>query len=70
MIRSMIIGLAAAASLTAALTPAMAMIPSCMEAPNANTCPYGGAPKAATAPAHKAVAHNRYHHAAPTAARS
>jgi hypothetical protein len=64
MLRKMIIGLAAAASLTgAALTPALATIPQCMEAPNADTCPYGGAPKATTTTTHvhKGIAYGRYH---------
>jgi hypothetical protein len=65
MLRTTAIGLAAAASLTlAALTPALADIPSCMKQPNADTCPTMGAPtpaKAAaqTAPSH--VRHTRYH---------
>ncbi len=63
MLRSVIIGAAAAATLTAAtLTPALAMIPQCMETPNAETCPYAGAPtKAETPPppVHKPIHHAR-----------
>ena len=42
MIRTLIIGLASVAALTAtALTPALADVNYCMDHPNPNTCPYG-----------------------------
>jgi hypothetical protein len=67
MLRTTAIGLAAAASLTlAALTPALAEIPSCMKQPNADTCPTMGAPtpaKAAAQTAPKSVKHVHYRHA-------
>jgi hypothetical protein len=70
MLRKIIIGLAAAASLTTAeLTPALATIPQCMETPNPDTCPYGGAPKATNAHTHKGAMHGRSRRQ-PTAERS
>jgi hypothetical protein len=63
MLKKMLIGAAAAASLTAAaLTPAMATIPQCMQTPNPDTCPYGGAPtpKATSAHTQKSAMHSRY----------
>jgi len=68
MLRSVIVGAAAAATLTAAtLTPALAMIPQCMETPNADTCPYAGAPtKTQTPPVHKPIHHARNESKQPT----
>ncbi len=54
MLKKLMIGLAAAAALTgAAAAPAFAYIPVCMEAPNPDTCPYGGSPK---------VTNQQHHH--------
>ncbi len=65
MLRKLFIGLASAAALTGvAVTPGLAMIPQCMETPDADTCPYAGAPTPKTPlhDAHHALTRHAYVH--------
>jgi len=63
MLRTTVIGLVAATSLTLIpLSSALADIPGWMKQPNADTCPTMGAPsKAAAQAAPSHVRHTRYH---------
>ncbi|MEG6507450.1 hypothetical protein V6C03_00520 [Methyloligella sp. 2.7D] len=66
MLKKLMIGLASAAVLTgAAATPALAVIPHCMEAPNPDTCPYGGAPTVTQKQTHLFDRFYQRHHQAP-----
>jgi hypothetical protein len=63
MLRTIAIGVAATAALSlAALTPALADVPTCMKQPNADTCPTMGAPtpKASQQTAPKNLRHTHY----------
>lgn len=64
MLRTTALGLAAAASLSlAALTPALADVPTCVKQPNADTCPTFGSPTPSAAATYEAPhRHMRHGH--------